>query len=94
MSPPSSRSQPPRSMAAEPGLYNSIHSSFGEAIVPAQATSLIRMEKGGYLGVGSGDGVGVEEGVAVDVDVGDGLGSIVGVGVGVSGVVVADGAGV
>ncbi len=68
-----------------PGLNNSIHSSFDEAAVPGQATSLI-ITAIGPKGVGSGPTVRVAVGVCVEVAVGDSAGvrlGLIGSGVGV-----------
>ena len=66
--------QPVRLTALEPGLYNSIHSSAVDAIVPAQATSLMRSVRGGKA-VPAGEDVAVivGEGVFVEDDVGEGV---------------------
>src|SRR3990172_473000 len=69
----------PARFTSEPlGLYNSIHSSFGEATVPPQATSLITTSSAPTL-VGVGLGVGVSVGVLVGVAVSVGVGVLVGV---------------
>ena len=72
ISPPSVRTHPFRLIAVEELLNNSIHSSFAEARVPAQAISLIRTDCGGY-GVVTGGGVPVDVGLGVDVAVSVGL---------------------
>jgi hypothetical protein len=61
ISPPSSRRQPVRSIDSLPGLNNSIHSSYAEERVPAQAISLIRTACGGKDGIGVSEDVGVDE---------------------------------
>jgi hypothetical protein len=65
---------PVKLISADPGLYNSIHSSLVEASVPAQATSLMRSVRGGTA-VPAGEEVAVlvGEGVFVEDDVGDGV---------------------
>jgi hypothetical protein len=71
-------------MTEGPGLCNSIHSSLEDAVVPAQATSLIRMDRIGNAvdgGVGtvvreaSGEGVAerVMDGVWVELVLGVGV---------------------
>lgn len=61
-----------RLIGAEELLNNSIHSSFAEARVPAQAISLIRIDCGGY-GVEGAGAVSVDVGFGVDVGVSVGL---------------------
>lgn len=68
MSPSSVSVHPARSISDEPGLFSSIHSSWELATVPAQATSLIRIDPGGY-GVDGGRTVIVIDGVGVRVEV-------------------------
>jgi hypothetical protein len=78
ISPPSVSIQPCIWIDELEMLNSSIHSSFAEAKVPAQATSLIKIVRGGK-GVVPGVGGAVSVGVTVWVGVGDGV--PVGVGV-------------
>ena len=86
MSPPSVRVHPARLIGEPEVLKSSILSSFAEASVPAQASSLIRIERGGSgveAGVGGDVSVGVKEGVVEDVGEVVAVADWVGVGVSV-----------
>lgn len=61
--------QPSKEIGSAPGLCSSIHSSCALAMVPLQATSLIRTVSG-LTGVGAGEGIGVGSTVGVLVIVG------------------------
>lgn len=83
------RRQPLKSTDSEEVLYNSSHSSFGEATVPIQAislmTTLLPVNTGSCDGEGEGEGDGIDEGEGVgdgddddddDDDVGDGVNDV------------------
>src|SRR3990172_5031300 len=78
--------QPTRLTTKLLGLYNSIHSSVNEAVVPPQATSLM-MTKSEGEGVGVSVGVPVSVGRGVRVSVGVCVGAGVRLGAGVGSVV-------
>lgn len=78
MSPPSVKVQPLKLTGEFELLKSSIHSSLAEAVVPAQANSLIRIVRGGK-GVDSDVGGGVSLG-AID-GIGEGVTDVVAVGV-------------